>query len=79
MAPHAGDLLIRTTPGHHEQSEFVIVDPATNRVVAGPFASLAAALNGARSIKRSRGRIWQQILDDRGRPLGPVLRLELHG
>jgi hypothetical protein len=45
--------------GHYEQSEFVIVDPATDRVVAGPFASLAAALNGAPSIHRGRGQSWQ--------------------
>jgi hypothetical protein len=76
LVPAAGDLLIRTTPATNEHSHFVVVDPETDRVVLGPYASLDEAFRHARDSV-NKGCIWQQILDDRGRPLGPATRLDI--
>ena len=72
MLPTAGDLLIRdvaASPG-----EFMLVDADTQRSLAGPFASLQAALAAAKSL-RPTGKVWKEHCDSRGRVLGPPLEL----
>ncbi len=67
--PQAGDVLIRTLNGN----QVSLVDVLTLEHVAGPFESLAVAVEHARS--RNVRAIWQQTIDDRGRPLGDPFRL----
>ena len=75
MGPKPGDVLIKTAPS--AQSSFIVVDACSERLVAGPLLSLDDALRTARQLARkASGVIWQQPVDARGRPLGPVLRLE---
>ena len=75
MEPKPGDVLIRTAPSSH--SSFIVLDAYSERLVAGPLGSLDEALRTARQLaSKVGGVIWQQPVDERGRPLGPVLRLE---
>lgn len=62
-----GDVLIRNLPG----SEFELVDCVTNEALV-PRDSLPAVLRAA----ASRGvTVWQQNVDERGRPLGDPVKL----
>jgi hypothetical protein len=75
MEPRPGDVLIRTAS--YAQSSFLVLDACSERLVAGPVGSLEEALRKARQLAAKAGTvIWQQSVDERGRPLGPVLRLE---
>ena len=74
MGPKPGDVLIKTAPA---SESFFVLDAGWERLVAGPMPSLREALLKARQLaERVGGVIWQQPVDERGRPLGPVLRLE---
>jgi hypothetical protein len=75
MGPKPGDVLIRAAPA--TPSAFIVLDACSERLVAGPLLSLNEALRTARQLAgKVGGVIWQQPVDERGRPLGPVLRLE---
>jgi hypothetical protein len=67
--PQPGDVIIRATIS----DGFVVVDAITDRVLAGPALTLTYALAAAQ--RHSRGDIWQQQVDGRGRPLGQMFRL----
>ena len=53
---------------------FVIVDP-TGKRIAGPFPTLFAAIESART--HTTGNIWQQSSDNRGRLVGNPIRMDL--
>jgi hypothetical protein len=75
VGPKPGDVLIRTAPA--APSSFIVLDACSERLVAGPLVSLDEALRTARQLAaKASGVIWQQPVDERGRPLGPLLRLE---
>ena len=67
--PQAGDVLLRGNVVHG----FQLVDAVSRRILAGPMTTLDAAVALAREMG-SRA-IWQQLVDNRGRPLGEPFRL----
>ena len=67
--PQIGDLLVRMSGA----GRFELVDVVTLTLVAGPFDGFAGAMTAAR--ERGVRAIWQQNVDDRGRPLGDPFRL----
>ena len=67
--PQAGDVLLRGNVAHG----FQLVDAVSHRMLAGPITTLDAAVALAREMG---GRaMWQQLIDNRGRPLGEPFRL----
>lgn len=74
--PQRGDVLIRvqtnTTP-----TTYLLADAETHRLLSGPFASLSEAAIAAAKHVGSMGSVWQETLDQRGRPLGPPLRFPI--
>ena len=68
--PKLGDVILRQVI----DGSFEVVDAITEKHIAGPVqlsrAVQLAKAHGAESI-------WQQHLDDRGRPLGPPARIPL--
>ncbi len=68
--PQTGDILIRRTNGN---DAFELHEVVTLKRLAGPFEDFATAVAAARA-KKPRA-IWQQSVDDRGRPLGDPCRL----
>ena len=64
--PQRGDFVIR----NNADVRFELLD-SDNRLVAGPFTTLAGAVARARFQASDHISIWQQRVDDRGRPLGP--------
>ena len=66
--PQPGDILIRSVPGGFE-----LVDAVSLRYLDGPLQTLAGGVAAAR-LRGARA-IWQQHVDDRGRPLGDPFRL----
>jgi len=69
VSPKLGDVLLRGTP----DTGFVLVDAVTLQHVAGPLPSLPAAVEAAQ--RHGAPAIWQQAVDNRGRPLGELFRL----
>jgi hypothetical protein len=71
--PQAGDVLIRvqtnTTP-----TTYLILEAETHRHLDGPFPSMAEAAIAAAKHVGVMASVWQENLDQRGRPLGPPLR-----
>jgi hypothetical protein len=68
-SPERGDLIIR----NRLTETFDVVDAETGRLIAGPFASFAIAIDAAKD--RRPGRVWQQSFDQRGRALGDPVRV----
>jgi hypothetical protein len=68
--PQPGDLVLRGSLS----DGFVVLDATTRQRLAGPVG-LSDAITYAK--ERRSGRLWQEIVDDRGRPVGPVSRLAL--
>lgn len=68
--PQRGDVLLRGS----FRAGFEIVDAITDRHIAGPMQ-----LSRAIQVAKAHGAIglWQQSVDDRGRPLGAPSRLSL--
>jgi hypothetical protein len=68
--PVLGDVILRRIV----DGSFEVVDAVTERHIAGPVqlsrAVQLAKAHGARSI-------WQQNVDERGRPVGPLSRIPL--
>ena len=70
-----GDILIVGNTSNGESS-FLIVDAVTKRCLCGPFPTLRDTLQRAAQLRRD-GAIWHKHMDDRGRELGPPLRLPM--
>ena len=68
--PCAGDLILRWLGA----GMFEVVEAATARPLSGPV-SLSRAVELAKSSGATV--VWQQNLDERGRPLGPPYRIPL--
>ena len=66
-----GDVIIRSVPG----DEFLLLNAVTLKALEGPFTTFADALATARLFVGPGGTIWQENHDDRGRPLGPPMRV----
>jgi hypothetical protein len=66
--PQDGDVLIRNLP----EDRYEFVDALTLRYVDGPFGRLLDAVEAARTLGRTA---WQQVTDERGRPMGDPVRL----
>ena len=67
--PQVGDILIRGL----KNQRFTLLDAVTSKFLSGPFDGLPAASAAARALKARI--IWQQNVDDRGRPLGSLFPL----
>jgi hypothetical protein len=67
--PQAGDVLLRGDVTYG----FQLVDAMTHQVLAGPITTLEAVVELARGLGARA--IWQQSVDNRGRPLGDPFRL----
>ena len=76
MAPKQGDLLIRTAPSRDETSYFLLLDALSGRLIVGPIPSFEEVLRTAKAMTTNGEQIWQQFADDRGRPTGPMMRLD---
>lgn len=68
-APRPGDVLLRGDA----TSGFYLVDAISLQEIAGPLSTMAAAIESA--CFHGAAAIWQQLLDNRGRPLGDPIRL----
>jgi hypothetical protein len=66
--PQVGDVLLR---GDTRQG-FQIVDAISHEILAASIPTLEAAIETAR--RHGASAIWQQSLDNRGRPLGDPFR-----
>ena len=76
MAPKDGDLLIRTAPSPDENTQFVLLDATSERLIVGPIP-FADVVRTAKAMTGERGgEIWQQFADERGRPTGPMMKLD---
>lgn len=70
--PQAGDVLIRVQT--NTPTTYRLVDIQTQSVVGGPLDSLADAAIAAAKKVGPIGSVWQETVDERGRPLTPVVR-----
>lgn len=75
--PRAGDVLIRvqtnTTP-----TTYVLFEAETHRAIGGPFQSMAEAAIAASKCVGLMGSVWQENVDQRGRPIGPPLKFPVN-
>ena len=69
-----GDVLIVRDLG--DERCFVILDAITNARVCGPFPTLRETLQRVSQLDRD-GAIWSKNVDERGRELGPPIRLPI--
>jgi hypothetical protein len=67
-----GDVLIRSLPG----DQFLVVNAVTLKTLKGPFTTFAEAVASALLLVARGGTIWRDYVDDRGRPLGPPIRVK---
>jgi hypothetical protein len=75
--PKPGDLLIRTAPSRDDTSCFVLLDALSERLIVGPVATFEEVLRTAKDMTGDGVVIWQQFTDVRGRPTGPMMKLDL--
>jgi hypothetical protein len=68
--PQSGDLVLRGD----QTAGVEIVDAVTRKRIAGRFRTIEAAVATARFYGALS--IWQESVDNRGRPLGQAYRLE---
>jgi len=68
-SPQAGDVLIRGL----KNQRFTLLDVVTTKFLSGPYDGFPAAAAAARAL--SARMIWQQNVDERGRPLGDLFPL----
>lgn len=59
-----------------DQPCFDILDAITNARVCGPFSTMRETLQRASTLDR-HGAIWSRNTDERGRELGPPIRLPI--
>ncbi|HUE89509.1 MAG TPA: hypothetical protein VMO26_25820 [Vicinamibacterales bacterium] len=69
--PRSGDVLLRGD----SESGFAVLDAVTHDLIQGGMSTLLEAVDVARA--RGAGSIWQQSVDNRGRPLGDPARWRL--
>jgi hypothetical protein len=69
--PERGDFLLRGDG----TSGWELVDAVTHAAIEGQLPTIQAAIEAARF--HGGGTIWQQVVDNRGRPLGNPSRLML--
>jgi hypothetical protein len=69
-APQLGDVILR----RGANGTVIVVDAITDKQIAGPV-QLRRAIQLARA--HGAAAIWQQHVDERGRPLGDVSRIPL--
>ena len=67
--PQVGDILIRGL----KNQRFTLLDVVTSKFLSGPFDGFPAAAAAARA--RNARMIWQQNVEERGRPLGKLFPL----
>jgi hypothetical protein len=67
----SGDVIIRSL----SEDGFLLVDAVTRKTLNGPFPTFADALNAALGFVKPGATIWQENVDNRGRPLGPPFRV----
>ena len=67
--PQVGDILIRGL----KNERFTLLDVVTTKFLSGPFDTFPAAAAAARALNARM--IWQQNVDERGRPLGNLFPL----
>ena len=67
-APQLGDVILR----RGANGTVIVVDAITDKQIAGPV-QLWRAIQLARA--HGAAAIWQQLVDERGRPLGDVSRI----
>ena len=67
----SNDVVIRNTMNE----DFEIVDAQSFEHLAGPYHSFAVAIAAARS--HTIGRVFQQVLDNRGRVMGDPLPIQV--
>lgn len=72
--PRLGDVIVRSQAGSAD-AVFVVVEPATDRFLSGPFTSLLEAVNAAKRRLAPHGRVWHDEIDQRGRSLRPPILL----
>lgn len=77
MDPNPGDLLIRTAPSRDDTSCFVLLDALSERLIVGPVSTFNEVLRAAKEMAAEGGAIWQQFTDIRGRPTGPMMKLDV--
>ena len=65
-----GDVLIRSL-----DSTYLVLDAVSHRALDGPFDAFADALAAALAFVRPGRTVWQENTDNRGRPLGPPMRI----
>jgi hypothetical protein len=73
-APQAGDLVIRVQT-NTLPTTYIVTDAQSRQVLGGPFASMAEAAIAASKLVGPMAAVWQEHIDQRGRPLGPPQRL----
>jgi hypothetical protein len=66
-----GDVIIRRLPG----DEFLVANAVTLKTLGETFTTFDDALTTALLLAAPSGTIWQDNLDNRGRPLGPPIRV----
>ena len=66
--PRPGDLILRGSLSEG----FLLLDATSRDCLAGPLL-LMEALTAAKA--RGASVVWQEIVDERGRPVGPPARL----
>ena len=68
LGPKPGDVILRLS----HDGRVVLIEALTEQHIAGPMQRSRAL-----QLARAHGAIgvWQQVLDARGRPLGPLARL----
>ena len=72
--PQAGDVVIRVQT-NTLPTTYVVAEASSRRILGGPFPSLAEAAIAASKLVGPMGSVWQEQVDQRGRPLGPPHRL----
>ena len=67
--PQDGDVLIRYLS---EDDGYELVEAITRGHLAGPFTGFLEAVFAARGLS---GTLWQEVTDERGRPLGGPVQI----
>ena len=66
--PQDGDVLICS----RSDDDYELVDAITRDHLAGPFTGFLEAVSAARGLS---GTLWQEVTDERGRPLGGPVQI----
>lgn len=75
-APRVVDVVIRSRLATGS-AEFVVYIAGSDRLIGGPFASLADAVDCALAQTTQPARLFYEAFDERGRAIGAPMRLRL--